>query len=70
MLIEQIDVIGSQTLERGLRDGSDMLRTTIRTAPALTGGEVDVKAESGGDDDGSDPLVELGARLDKDRGAP
>ena len=50
MLIEQIDAIGSQALEAGLRDGLDVLGPAICSSAAFAGLEVDVEAELGGDD--------------------
>ena len=49
MLIEEIDMIGPQTLQAGVCHCFDVLGPAIRPAPALARLKIDVEAELGGD---------------------
>ncbi len=51
MLVEQVDAVGLQALERSLRHRLDALGTAVGAAPARARLQVDVEAELGGDDD-------------------
>ena len=45
VLIEEIDPIGPEALQRGFRDRLDVLRAAVQAAAALACGRVDVEAE-------------------------
>jgi len=50
MLVEQVDAVGLEALERGLGNLPDVIRSAVQTPP-FTGLRIDVKAELGCDND-------------------
>ena len=49
VLVEQVDHVGVQALERGIRDGLDVFGPAVDATAALAGRRVEVEAELGGD---------------------
>ena len=49
VLIEEIDVLGLESLERALRDLLDVLWPTVQADPTLLTGGIELEAEFGGD---------------------
>lgn len=49
VLVEQIDTVGAQALQRGVSHCADMLWSTVEASPSGAGNQVDVETEFGGD---------------------
>src|SRR6185369_7384088 len=49
MLVEQVDSVDLEALERGLRNDFDMFRVTVQTSTSLRRLRIEVETELGGD---------------------
>ncbi|MNE32888.1 hypothetical protein D3C80_1265210 [compost metagenome] len=50
VLIQKVDVVGAQPLQHGIYDGANVIWSSVQTAVACAGLQVDVEAELGGQD--------------------
>ena len=51
VLVQKIDVVGTQALQHGVDDRDDVLGAAVQTAGSRAGLQIDVEAELGRDDD-------------------